>query len=354
MKYVAVSAAFCLAALCSPVQAQQVTLYGLFDVGVEYVNHVPTGKNGPQASAIRLSNANLLGSRWGMQGTEDLGDGWKVFFALESGFTVTDGRLAQNGRMFGRKAYVGFDSPYGIFAVGRQRTLVYDYFSGDYDAALGSIYSIATYDTWFTARMDNSVRYTVSHAGFLGGAMYSTGYDATIADGAQVPGASKVGREYQLLVRYKREGSPLAAAVAWDQQQGTSIATQDNALQRLAVGLSYTIGKYTGVAGYRWLNGQNGASAVSSNMYWAGLTYHISAPFYVSLSGYHMQMKNTRNGPSSGVLLVDYFISKTTDFYGLFSKAWNPASTNLGVDGNGLTGFGVSQTGGIIGIRHTF
>jgi predicted porin len=55
------------------------------------------------------------------------------------------------------------------------------------------------------------------------------------------------------------------------------------------------------------------------------------------------------------VILADYFISKSTDFYAEVSKIWNTEGSNIGLDGAGFnTWLGASQTGGIVGIRHVF
>ncbi|WP_194383099.1 porin, partial [Escherichia coli] len=58
-----------------------VTLYGVIDTSITYVNHAQ-GKD----NAWMLGNSsagNLAGSRWGVKGTEDLGGGLKALFQLE-------------------------------------------------------------------------------------------------------------------------------------------------------------------------------------------------------------------------------------------------------------------------------
>ncbi|WP_155402874.1 porin, partial [Ralstonia solanacearum] len=52
--------------------AQSVTLYGVVDTGVEYVNHIGTAGS----SVVRMPNlSGTVPSRWGLRGTEDLGGG---------------------------------------------------------------------------------------------------------------------------------------------------------------------------------------------------------------------------------------------------------------------------------------
>ena len=79
-----------------------VTLYGIADAGFLFNNNVKGSK------LYGLSSANS--SRWGVQGTEDLGGGLKAFFTLENGYTLGTGALSQGGLEFGRKAFVGLKS----------------------------------------------------------------------------------------------------------------------------------------------------------------------------------------------------------------------------------------------------
>ena len=355
MKYMFVMVAVGLGAVCLAARAQSsVTLYGLLDVGIEYKNHVPSSNKGPQSSLVQMQSGNLLGNRWGLKGVEDLGGGVNAIFDIENGFTLNNGLASQAGREFGRNAYVGVTSKWGTFTLGRQTNFAYDYLSS-YDISSQSIYSALTYDSFLLGRMDNSAKYKVSIAGLTFGTMYSTGYDSTIANGAQVSGASKVGREYELLLNYGTTSSPFSAGVVFDQTQGTSIATQSAALQRIVAGAAYNFGKATMFAGFRWLNGQRQASASSSHLFWTGLTFDVTPAFFVSAGAYHLQTRNTHNGPSSGVLYADYFLSKATDLYALASRVWNPVGSVVGLDGAGAnTASGASQTGAIIGIRHRF
>ncbi|KVD08721.1 porin [Burkholderia ubonensis] len=99
-----------------------VTLYGLIDAGITYTN------NQGGHSAWQQSTGSVNGSRWGLRGTEDLGGGLKAIFTLENGFGINNGTLKQNGREFGRQAFVGLShSVYGSVTLGRQYDSVVDY-----------------------------------------------------------------------------------------------------------------------------------------------------------------------------------------------------------------------------------
>jgi predicted porin len=108
-----------LAALlcCVSVESRaNVTLYGVVDAGVSFTNNQVGG-----GSVVRQTSGSLSSSRWGVRGSEDLGQGLKAVFVLESGFDVDTGKSAQGGRLFGRSAYVGLESQWGSILFGRQR-----------------------------------------------------------------------------------------------------------------------------------------------------------------------------------------------------------------------------------------
>ena len=92
-------------ALSAAATATSVQLYGLIDTGLQYINNGPGGN-----SKTGMSTGNLSGSRWGLRGTEDLGDGLSTVFVLENGFDSDNGTTMQGGRLFGRQAYVGLAS----------------------------------------------------------------------------------------------------------------------------------------------------------------------------------------------------------------------------------------------------
>jgi predicted porin len=91
-----------------PVFAQSsVTLYGLLDEGINYVNNVQTAQAGAPngrtgASQFAMTSGVMQASRWGLRGTEDLGGGYKAIFVIENGFDVGTGRFQQGGTFFGR------------------------------------------------------------------------------------------------------------------------------------------------------------------------------------------------------------------------------------------------------------
>src|SRR5437868_3826129 len=111
-------------ALFAPLAHAQssVTLYGLIDAGIAYTNNVNGG------SQWRMTTGTINGSRFGLRGTEDLGGGLKALFVLENGFNANNGALGQDGKLFGRHAYVGLSrSGFGTLTLGRQYDTMVDF-----------------------------------------------------------------------------------------------------------------------------------------------------------------------------------------------------------------------------------
>lgn len=109
-----------------------VTLYGIIDTGIGYTKvdgsyvdpntGVRSEFNGSRVGMTTTGpNLGTAGSRWGLRGKEDLGDGLYAMFRLESGFDSTNGGSTQNSRLFGREATVGLGSQeWGEISLGRQ------------------------------------------------------------------------------------------------------------------------------------------------------------------------------------------------------------------------------------------
>jgi predicted porin len=157
----------------SGVHAQStVTMYGLIDEGLNFTNNAGNGQ------AYRLQSGDVVGSRWGFKGTEDLGGGLAAIFKLENGFNASNGALGQGDRLFGRQAYVGLTSQnYGTLTVGRQYDPTIDLFSaitaaGNYAGDVGAT-PFDNDNTDWDFRVNNSIKYvSPTIAGLTGEAMY--------------------------------------------------------------------------------------------------------------------------------------------------------------------------------------
>lgn len=80
--------------------AADVTLYGKADLGLHYTYNKVDGQDA--VNSFDMKSGQNAGSRFGLKGTEDLGNGTKVGFILENGFNADDGTMGQDSRLFGR------------------------------------------------------------------------------------------------------------------------------------------------------------------------------------------------------------------------------------------------------------
>ncbi|MEG1833386.1 MAG: porin [Burkholderiaceae bacterium] len=71
----------------------RVELYGLVDGGYEYYNF-------GDKSVSRLASGMSAGSRWGLRGSENLGNGFRAVFVLESRFSIDTGSVTNNNSVY--------------------------------------------------------------------------------------------------------------------------------------------------------------------------------------------------------------------------------------------------------------
>ena len=108
---VAVLGAFAGSALAADVQ-----LYGLVDLGLNWTQ-VDNGKT--TTDSFGMGSGQNSGSRFGLKGTEDLGNGYKVGFNLENSFKADDGAFDKGSRLFHRESILFVETPYGELSAGR-------------------------------------------------------------------------------------------------------------------------------------------------------------------------------------------------------------------------------------------
>jgi predicted porin len=178
------------------------TLYGILDVGILTIDHSSNFNNGgfvtgaaPYGTGSNLGNVSRAtgimnggesATRWGIRGSEDMGNGTKAFFQLESGIGLANGSLATsalaqantregvsgandtslNGQLFGRSAFVGISgSEWGAISGGRVTSLELDMI-GRYDPVNAQEFSPINFSGSYggggvtdNARVDNALKY---------------------------------------------------------------------------------------------------------------------------------------------------------------------------------------------------
>lgn len=158
--------------------ASNVTLYGVLDTGV-YAHHASNGK-----TIVEMASGITKGSRFGLEGQENLGNGYKVYFRLEQGFESDNGDAKDADSAFYRDSYMGVATPFGAFELGRTGALT----AGTHGGIVGGMSPFGI--TWkegaltkvfagnIAARVNNMVKYESPElSGFKLYAQYSNGID---------------------------------------------------------------------------------------------------------------------------------------------------------------------------------
>ncbi len=376
-------------AFAAPAFAQNsVTLYGLIDEGVNYTNNVRGSHN------YELASGDVQGSRWGLKGAEDLGNGLKAVFQLENGFDVNTGRLGQSSRMFGRQAYVGLSSDFGTVTLGRQYDALVDYLApttanGNWGGYLLS-HPFDNDNTDNSFRVNNTIKYaSPDYAGLQFGGTYSFSNGTGFSNN----------RQYSLGGQYQNGGLLVAAAYLQANNPGVTaggaIAADDanfvsSRLRIFGGGINYTFGPAT--AGFVYTN-TNITNPTSNPAYLtsvdsllpttgplAGATLnalkyqnfevngkyqltpalYIGAQYVYTVENYDTTLGGVKPKIHTFGLMVDYNLSKRTDVYiqGAFQKAAGD-STGSSLDHALIPGTDdVSSTSkqavARVGIRHKF
>ncbi|CAG9187721.1 MULTISPECIES: porin [Burkholderiales] len=352
MKRTLIAAA--IATACSYTHAQSsVTLYGVADAGVEFLNHVPNAA-GQANSLVRMTSGNTAGSRWGLRGVEDLGNGLKGVFVLEGGMALDSGMAVQGGRLFGRKAYVGIDSSrFGQITLGRHHNLLFDLIISFDPMLFAPKYSSFNHDAWLAGRTDNSAKYTGTFGGLTVAALYSFGVDSSVANGSEVPGNSRVGRDMSAGFTY--QAGKFRVGGAYDQLNGSSAVTDGKTERRYVGAVALDINPVSVYVGYRRLVSQLVTSMPRTDLLWAGVNWNLAPSFALTGAAYKTNDRTSAKDPVSFVLSADYRFSKRTDAYITASYTKNNGGSALGANGyDGSVLPGNNQFGTVIGLRHSF
>ena len=232
-----------LGAFAGSAIAADVTLYGVVDAGFQY-NHIDMDGASEDVDTFEMKSGQQSGSRWGLKGTEDLGNGLTVGFVLENGFTFDDGKDGGDA-MFDRESMLFLEGGFGKLAFGR---------IGSFNQGQGSFsmiggltpfgtswgYAVQAGTAFMTgSRYENSIVYqTPSFAGFQVTAMYSMGGQD------EGENESTTDRYYGVAASYKN--GPLFGYLAvdsmnyksWDAATDTSLGDIDDKLT-VTLGASY-------------------------------------------------------------------------------------------------------------------
>jgi predicted porin len=358
-----------------------VTLYGIIDVGIGFQSH--TNPAGSSTWAMQQGNEGFLsGSRFGLTGKEDLGRGWYAGFTLENGFLANNGRIDQQGQLFGRQAFVKLgEARYGELALGRQyttaNTMLY------YVDPLGV--GASPTNSWQVflsgQRYDNALTYTGSYGPLQAIVQYAAG---------GIAGDTRARSSFSAGLKYAQNN---VTAVADVQQTHDS---QDRYARVYLAGLKIPAGPVSLFANYMHSDRQAGfdssnggtdtasitsmtsgspTAAVTINSVFAshrrddfftvGAAWRVLPQLQLVGAGMydHTLAQSFSGTRTTGYGVLDYSLSKLTDVYlaaaydkvtggwsGLFGNGTSNAAAANGTALNGRN----EQVSAFAGLRHKF
>ncbi|WP_323139769.1 porin [Massilia phyllosphaerae] len=327
-----------------------VSIYGAIDAGLRYQTNVDAAGNGQ----LTMGSGNSFSNRLGFRGEEDLGNGLKARFRLESGFSSKSGALDNtNNVLFNRTASVGLGGKWGYIDLGRQYTIGFrtELFLDPYDhhytgivplssgagttlpaaartAGLGASSSSGT-------RFNNDIQYTGTFGPWTLRAEHAPGENAE--DRSR-------GTAQALGVLYA--GGPVLAGGAYTYKQTT--AGLGN--RAWIVGGGYKAKDLTVKAGVSRERQETagGAGIYQNRTVFGGASYQVNGPVALTAAVYRSDYDGLVDGGSRTLYLLGgvYAFSKRSNIYAeldlnRYSGALVPSKQT-------------SQRGVSLGLMHTF
>jgi predicted porin len=353
--------AIAMLALCGAAQAQSsnVTLYGLVDTGVEYLNQTGPGKQ----SLVRMPDLTATApSRFGLRGVEDLGGGLKASFVLESGIAIDSGALNYGGRLFGRQANMSLSNANWTLTLGRQYDMTFHAMI-DTDIMGPNIYAVSDLDSYLpNTRTDNAVGMIGRFGPLSFGATYSLGRDAAGPAGPQATNCrgelandSQACRQWTIMAKYITD--TMGASASFDRLNGGPGAlfglTQSGYSDERS-SVNGFIKADTIKFGAGILHRKNvSAAGFSSNLSYLGVNYPAGA---WSFDGQVSRLNVIASGNDASLvaLRATYALSRRTAAYVTAGRITNGGASALAVSPGVSNTAGMAQSGVMLGLRHTF
>lgn len=288
--------------------ASSVTMYGTVDV-----NYQGTSRYSFTQGMSNAGNLSSQNSKFGIKGSEDLGNGLSAIFKLEGRFDADTGSFQE--QMFSRESTVGLQGAFGKVRFGRAPSAMWTTI-GLYNPGNG----VSTYWNPYSSssRHSNSMFYDYDNGGLnIGGNITTKGgyndrtknYAATVTANEGVAG-TKVA--YGLHASYMQKD-----------KFSVGVAYQNDALDKheFGVGAYYTFKPVT--IGGAYTRGKQGAGTR-----YVDLTAYISAQVTAADSVYVKYMRQTLRGATSAAsqradnwtLGGQHNLSKRTSIYADVSR----------------------------------
>ena len=385
---------------CGAAFAQSsVTLYGVIDIGLAY--QTINSSDNPQFNGSRfgMNNGIESGSRFGLRGSEDMGNGTRATFTLENGFDAGNGTLSQGGRLFGRQAWVGLENTqWGFVRAGLQYNFATDFFTpmDPFGAGFGQANMGTAFGSMNTTRYSNMLKIqSPNWGGFTAGVGYSFApqIPAFYTNNGQVYSGAGTGYNFDtanntraLTLGANYVNGPLTMAASYDQIMpnpntpgvpgGSSPATVGEwilggsynwQVLQLVLAVGQTRGGF--INGQNYTSGGNAAAIDGNGGTWGGSSGGVLFGDGVNFTSYLVGV-TVPYGQSASVFASWTLAQPSASLTGLAAAAGNQNTYNLGYQynftkrtnmylvgsygsGPGLVS-GVNSTVVVTGIRHQF
>lgn len=282
-----------MTAMCGA-SATSVTLYGIVDTGFAY-NSVNTddfaGLAGKGGDSFSMESSQRSGSRFGMKGVEDLGNGLQVGFVLENGFYSDTG--ADKDEFFDRESSLYLEGSFGKFGMGRLSTFANDSGStgiGGYFSSFGTGWGDVGVQNYMQAyrpnRMDNVVYYkSPNFAGAEVWVMYGMGSN----DSENESGSD---RYYAAAVTYNNGGLSLYGAVdvlnkqTWDNEANGPVPGHGKDQITVTAAVNYDCGYAKSYLGVHWFDNAKAVGSSSEKGAWSRMFYEDGKFRYGDTTGW--------------------------------------------------------------------
>ncbi|MGN6667658.1 MAG: porin [Trinickia sp.] len=382
-RFAATAACAAFAAFAGSAHAQSsVTLYGVIDSGLLYQS-----TSGPAIVGLRstpghvfaIKDGGIYASGWGIKGSEDLGNGYRVNFKLQESFNSSNGGFQLSdtpgvGAAFSQYAMIGVSGPFGSFDAGRQIVPMIwamadtdvrhaQYFGSILTAWIGMNQAAGWVPTSTNAPIgalydSNALVY---HSPSFHGATFELEY----APGG-VAGQAQGGTRESAVLRYVYGGLHLAAVYynghdtnpfpATYPSTPAIPATGNDNNRFYYLGALYTVKGFTMSASYSLGKNPSNTGRANLDLWSAGLGYRFSPAFEITSGLYYLRSKaQAFPGHSTEVsLAADYSISKQTTLYAEVGHVANSGIMNQMIVYGSFVAPNSSTTAAMVGIRHSF
>ena len=345
-----------LAASGAAMAQSSVTLYGVADAAVTYVNGLDNWTG--------LSSGANKTSRLGFRGVEDLGGGLKANFVLEGGFNLDtgdgkSGGATDSGFQFKRQSTVGLAGNFGEVRLGRELTAAYNA-TARYDVfgsvgigqsrlwADGGVVDASANATAVTTnqRISNALTYvSPDFSGFKVGVNYGFGETTNGNSDSSYLGA---GLMY--------DNGPLSLGLGLERLNSGLNSDAVSDIDAWSLGGSYDFGVAKLLAGYRESKVDRATGENKRLGYYVAATAPVGAgTVRVSYNRYENELANVKDKADQFAIGYVYSLSKRTSVYGTYAYIKNKdngstfkLSKDVGVKTNG------AQQGFQVGVSHAF